>query len=71
VDNTLQQLIETDSARISQLNGDYQNFKTVTVPTTYMKKTADSNLDLGNTYRIKNVPGTVADQDAISRGETD
>ena len=36
-----------------------------------MKKIADSNLDLGNTYRIKNVPGTVADQDAISRGETD
>jgi len=36
-----------------------------------MKKTADSNLNLGNTYRIKNVPGTVDQQDAISRGETD
>jgi hypothetical protein len=36
-----------------------------------MKKTADSDLNLGNAYRIRNVPGTQQDQDAISRGETD
>lgn len=34
-----------------------------------MKKAADSNLDMGNAFRVRNVPGTQQDQDAISRGE--
>jgi hypothetical protein len=51
------------------VDNDLQTYKN-TSNTTFMKKIAESNLDLGNTHRIKNVPDTVNDRDAISKQES-
>jgi hypothetical protein len=36
-----------------------------------MKKTADSNLNMGNTHRVTNVPNAIQNTDVIPKGQAD
>jgi hypothetical protein len=70
IDANLQTLVEETGIRLTQTDNDLQAYKT-TANNTFMKKTADSNLDLVNTHRVINAPNATLSTHLLPKGQAD